>query len=367
MSFLEPWILLGMVAGVFQALRVAGQRALAQRTQADIQLSVWSAALARCLFGLPWALLILLVLIGVWGPPVGLSSDFSHNFPFTGEAVTLPFDPETGSEGDLAEGFGTGSGPDQLLQGPRLLGLPVMFWLWTLGSALLQIAATLQQTHLLSQRNFAIGVVYVKTEVVIVALIGSTPFFAQYLSGLQWTAVLISVVGVVVLTRARLPGGGSSVWDLRSAWLGLSGGALLAGTSLTLREAGLILLDEGAAVGQPVSPAVAGMTTLVALLVIQCLVVITVMTLRDASEFNRVARRLRPMAFTGLLSAFGSAGWFIGYVMAAPALVKSVGQVEFIAAIILTFLLFRERPSRAEWIGMSIILISILMLLFSTL
>ena len=67
MSFLEPWILLGLAAGVFQALRVAGQRALAQRTDAQVQLSAWSAALARCLFGLPWAVLILVVLIVVWG------------------------------------------------------------------------------------------------------------------------------------------------------------------------------------------------------------------------------------------------------------------------------------------------------------
>ena len=201
----------------------------------------------------------------------------------------------------------------------------------------------------------------------IVALIGSTPFFAQYLSGLQWAAVLVSVIGVVVLTRARLPGEVGSVWDLRSAWLGLSGGALLAGTSLTLREAGLILIAEGVLVAQPVSPAVAGMTTLVALLVIQCIVVIGVMAVRDASEFTRVLRRLTPMAFTGLLFALGSAGWFIGYVMAAPALVKSVGQVEFIAAIVLTFVFFRERPSRTEWVGMGIILISILMLLLSTL
>lgn len=348
MSFLEPWILLGLAAGVFQALRVAGQRALAQRTDAQVQLSAWSAALARCLFGLPWAVLILVVLIVVWGAPVGLSFGFGLN---------------PGLHPDLNPDLH----PDLSLGSTRLLGLPMGFWLWTLASALLQIAATLQQTLLLSQRTFAIGVVYVKTEVVIVALIGSTPFFAQYLSGLQWAAVLVSVIGVVVLTRARLPGEVGSVWDLRSAWLGLSGGALLAGTSLTLREAGLILIAEGVIVAQPVSPAVAGMTTLVALLVIQCVVVIGVMAVRDASEFARVMRRLTPMAFTGLLSALGSAGWFIGYVMAAPALVKSVGQVEFIAAIVLTFVFFRERPSRTEWVGMGIILISILMLLLSTL
>ncbi|CAI8413284.1 MAG: Uncharacterised protein [Rhodospirillaceae bacterium] len=345
MSFLEPWILLGLAAGLFQALRVAGQRALAQRTDAQVQLSAWSAALARCLFGLPWAVLILVVLIAIWGPPVGFSGLGPGAHP--GPNPNLSLDPG--------------------LRSVRLLGLPTDFWLWTLGAALLQIAATLQQTLLLSQRTFAIGVVYVKTEVVIVALVGSTPFFAQYLSGLQWAAVLVSVIGVVVLTRARLPGEIGSVWDLRSAWLGLSGGALLAGTSLTLREAGLILVAEGVVVAQPVSPAVAGMTTLVALLVIQCIVVIGVMALRDASEFARVMRRLPPMAFTGFLSALGSAGWFIGYVMAAPALVKSVGQVEFIAAIVLTFVFFRERPSRTEWVGMGIILISILMLLLSTL
>ena len=316
MSIIEPWILLGMAAGVFQALRVAGQKALSQTTTADVQLSSWSAALARCLFGLPWAVLILVVLIALWGAPTKLS---------------------------------------------------MTFWLWTAAAAVLQILATVQQTLLLGQRNLAIGVVYVKTEVVLVALVGSTPFFAQYLTALQWTAILVSVIGVVVITRAKLGNTGGSVWDLKSAWLGLSGGALLAATSLTLREGGLALIDDAAAVGVSLSPAVAGMTTLVGLLVIQCVVVVTVMALRDASEFGRVTKRLQPMAFTGLLSALGSACWFIGYVLMSPALVKSVGQVEFFAAVILTYLLFKERPTRTEWVGMAFVLASILMLLLSTL
>ena len=53
--------------------------------------------------------------------------------------------------------------------------------------------------------------------------------------------------------------------------------------------------------------------------------------------------------------------------MMAPALVKAVGQVEFFAAVILTFLMFHERPTRTEWIGMGFIFVSILMLLLSTL
>ena len=155
-----------MAAGIFQALRVAGQKALSQSTTSDIQLSSWSAALARCLFGLPWAVLILVVLIWLWGGPPKLS---------------------------------------------------LTFWLWTAAAAVLQILATVQQTILLGKRNLAIGVVYVKTEVVIVALVGSTPFFAQYLTGVQWMAILISVIGVVVITRAKLGNETGSVWDLRSS------------------------------------------------------------------------------------------------------------------------------------------------------
>lgn len=316
MSFIEPWIVLGMAAGVFQALRVAGQKALSRKTSSDIQLSSWSAALARCLFGLPWAVLILVVLILAWGAPPTLS---------------------------------------------------LSFWLWTLAAAVLQILATVQQTLLLRQRNLAIGVVYVKTEVVLVAIVGSTPFFAQYLTGLQWMAIVVSVIGVVVITRAKLGDEAGSVWDLRSAWLGLSGGALLAATSLTLREGGLALIRDADALGVALSPAVAGMTTLVGLLVIQCVVVIAVMSWRDVSEFGRVTKRLQPMAYTGFLSALGSACWFIGYVLMSPALVKSVGQVEFFAAVILTFLMFQERPTRTEWVGMAFVLVSILMLLLSTL
>ena len=67
--------------------------------------------------------------------------------------------------------------------------------------------------------------------------------------------------------------------------------------------------------------------------------------------------------FVGATSAFGSIGWYTAMTYQNAALVRSLGQVELIFALIISYFFFNEKISMREAVGMLAILIGILILL----
>jgi drug/metabolite transporter (DMT)-like permease len=67
--------------------------------------------------------------------------------------------------------------------------------------------------------------------------------------------------------------------------------------------------------------------------------------------------------FVGITSVLGSIGWFTGASYQNAAYVKALGQVEFFITLILTYRLFKERISMIEYLGMFLILASVVILL----
>ena len=65
----------------------------------------------------------------------------------------------------------------------------------------------------------------------------------------------------------------------------------------------------------------------------------------------------------GITGTLGSIGWYTAFALQEAAIVKTLGQVEFIFTVAITYLFFKERISKVEWIGMVLVLASILLLL----
>ena len=65
----------------------------------------------------------------------------------------------------------------------------------------------------------------------------------------------------------------------------------------------------------------------------------------------------------GITGTLGSIGWYTAFALQEAAIVKTVGQIEFIFTVILTYVFFKERIGKVEWIGMSLVLFSVLLLL----
>lgn len=223
-----------------------------------------------------------------------------------------------------------------------------------------QIIATVLLIYLFSLRNFAVGTTYARTEAFLTAFIGAL-FFGEWISFQGWTAIVISVAGVVVLTVARSHIDGASI--LRRLWnpaaaIGLGSGLGFALASLSIRKASLsfgiddFLLSAG--------------VTLVVMVILQTLIMIVYVAIKSPGQFAIIARQWRVSLFVGVTSALGSIGWFTAMTVERAAYVKSLGQVEFLFALLISTLFFRERTTRLELVGMTLIAVGVVVLLLAS-
>jgi len=82
--------------------------------------------------------------------------------------------------------------------------------------------------------------------------------------------------------------------------------------------------------------------------------------LRDPHEIIRVLQTWRTGVWVGITSMGGSYMWFVAFTLQNAAYVKALGQVELIFSILASFIFFKERISKNEFIGMALISASVL-------
>lgn len=223
------------------------------------------------------------------------------------------------------------------------------FIVFALAAAVAQIIATVLLVRLFSFRNFTVGTSLAKTEAVQAAVFG-TVLFGMPLSLFGWLAVAIGFLGIYIVSMPT----GDQRWEPRTVLLGTLSGTAFALTSLWIREASLSL-------EQSVLSSAA--MTLVFLVSVQSLICVCYTALREPEQFAAIGKRLGLAGFVGLTSALGSVGWFTAMTYQNPALVKSLGQVEFIFTLLLTTLFFKERITVRELLGVAAIVCSVILIL----
>lgn len=225
--------------------------------------------------------------------------------------------------------------------------LSASYWLPASLAAVSQIVATLCLVKALTLRNFAVGTALAKTEAIMTALLGSL-FFAASLSVLGYVSVCVGVIGVLVASNWRI-----SVPDLMnnaSIKYGLGAGLGFALASLWIRQASLSL-----AVPELLSAA----TVLVYMVALQTLICLALIFYRQPAQFTLIANNWRSALFIGFTSVAGSIGWFTAMSLQEAALVKTLGQSEFVVTLFITYLYFGEKITLREYLGMGLIAISV--------
>ncbi len=294
------WIPITLWAAFAQTLRNATQRGLTSR------LGTLGATLVRFLYGLPFALLWLWLVL-----------------EFTGTALPQP--------------------------GPG-------FAAWVALGALSQIAATALLLRTMQERNFALGVAYSKTEVVQVALFAFVAL-GDRVSVAALFAIACATVGVLLLSpadkerplRALLSG-----WTGRPALLGLASGTAFAFAAVGYRGAALSF-DGANYLG-------AAAVTLAVALALQTVVLGGWLLAREPKVVAGVLREWRPSLFAGFMGAAASAGWFTAFAIEAAANVRTLGLVELIFSYVVSLKLFREKLSAMELGGMVLIALGIVVI-----
>ena len=300
---MELWIPLTIGAAFFQNIRSALQKHLQGR------LSRFGAAYVRFLYALPVGLAYLLAVLAIGGHP-------------------LP-------------AFSTG------------------FALYALAGGICQILFTVFLLWLFSFHNFAVGTTLSKLETIMVAIFGLL-LLGDRLSAPVIVAIALSTVGLLVLgagqERLRWRSMIAGFWRLPTliglacaAWLGLS--------VVLFRAASLSLgLDS-------FLPAAA--FTLLVVLVLQSLIMGAIIAWREPGQLGAVARHWRPAALVGLSGGLASIGWFSAFTLQNATWVRALGQIELVFTFIATVFFFREKVSRAEVVGIGLIVAAILIILLA--
>lgn len=284
---IETWVALALGAAFLQNLRSAWQKALTPRV------GVLGATYARFLFAAPWAVLLVAVLAAREG------------------ALPVP--------------------------GGAFLG-------WAALGALTQIAGTVLLLHLFSLRNFAVGNTFARTETVQAALFGLV-LLGDRLGALATGGILVSLVGLVLLSATRGIGGGALN---RAAAIGLASGGAFAISAVGYRAASLALAATEAFLLRPAF-------TLAFVTVLQTALISLWLRARDPGRVSAVVRAWRVAAPVGVAGMTASLGWFAAFTLATAAQVKAVGQVELLFSWLTARFAFGERPSGRETAGIVLV------------
>ena len=298
------WLPASLLGGLLQAWRTA----LQQRLRSE--LSVSGAGLVRYLYGLPFAI----ALAAVW----------------------------------------------LLSQGVPVPDINIPFGLFALAAALTQMSGTILLIMAFGHRGFVVGTAFSKTEAVQVAFVTAL-FFNERLPLLAWIGIVTGVAGVLILALAGRGLSKGAFWRALgqpAALCGLCAGSMFALAAIAVKFATAEL--------QAVDLIGSALVTLVVVMGIQTGLHLAWVIARDRETFCAVFRHWRTSSQVGLLSALGSACWYIGFAAAPAALVRIVGQVEVIFTIGFAHFYLREPIRWPEIAGLMLVVSGVMMALFAT-
>jgi drug/metabolite transporter (DMT)-like permease len=290
------WAIFTVAAAAGQVLRNAQQKEL------TAELGTVGATHVRFLFGLPFGVLFLLIVLAAMG--------------------TAP---------------------------PRLNGAMLA---WTVVAALAQIGATALLLAAMRERSFVVITAYSKTEAMQVAIFGLL-FLGDRVTLSLAAAIAIATVGVLLVSWPRSAGGEAFTW--KPAVLGIGSGAMFAIAAIGFRG-GIRALDTDSFV-------LAATTTLALGLCIQTVLLSAYLYLFDRKSLMAILRLWRPSMLAGFTGAFASQMWFLAFALETAAKVRTLALVEILFAQVLSRNLFKQTLASREAVGIVLIVAGVVLLL----
>ncbi|MEP4547011.1 MAG: DMT family transporter [Saccharospirillum sp.] len=227
------------------------------------------------------------------------------------------------------------------------------FLMWAGLASVAQIGATWCLVTAFRFNNFAVGTTLAKTEALQTALIGWW-LFGLPLAMLGWFALVVGFLGVLVMGNPKTLFSNKHAWRSPALVYGLAAGALFAVASLSLRTAALSL---------KVDTLLAAALTLSSMVMLQTVICAVWVSTTETKPWQRLWQYRRLALFIGITSALGSIGWFTAMALHNPALVKTLGQVEFLMTLAITRWVFHERINHYQGWGMVLVVTSVILLL----
>jgi drug/metabolite transporter (DMT)-like permease len=293
------WVIFTILAAGGQTLRNALQRELTET------LGTVGATHVRFLYGLPFGLLFLSLILAVTGSPL-----------------------------------------------PPLH----ITWLgWTIVGAITQILATALLLAAMRDKNFVIITALSKTEPVHVALFGLF-VLGETLSLGTTLAILIAVSGVLLMSW---PSGAMNTTSEGFSWrpiiLGLVSASVFAMSAIGFRR-GILSLGDGNFV-------LRASTTLAAGLAIQSTLLTAYLLATSPKTLTALFEAWRPSVKAGFMGAFASQMWFLAFAVETAAKVRTLALVEILFAGLISKKFFKQGVASREAAGIALVVFGVVILL----
>jgi drug/metabolite transporter (DMT)-like permease len=295
---MSPWLWVGftVIAAFAQTVRNAMQRELTG------SLGTVGATQVRFLFGFPFTLAFILILLWTTGEPL----------------------PHPG----------------------------LKFWPWVIDGAVAQIAATALMLATMGERSFVITIAYIKTEPIQVAIFGLI-FLGDSVTVPMMVAIVVATAGVVVMSIK--PGG--AMGGVRPTLLGLASGGMFALSAIGYRG-GILSL------GLP-NFVMAATFTLVVGLAMQAVVLSIYLLLRAPAVLQAIMRAWKPSLFAGFMGALASQFWFLAFALTSAANVRTLALIEVLFAQLIARFAFGQRTTPREAVGMLLVVAGVVLLILA--
>ena len=297
------WVPITLVAAMFQVVRNGAQANLTGK------IGTLGATQVRFVFGLPFALLFLVAALAIAG-------------------VSLPHFT------------------------PAAIG-------WTVLGGVCQIGGTAMMLVVMHRRAFGVAYTYIKTEPVIVALLGVV-LLGDRLPALAWAATAIVTAGVIFASVK--PGEYAKL--VSEGWMILAGivsGALTGLCSIAFRG-GIEALSSGP---EGASFVIRALTVLAASLVVQSALLGAYLAVWQREAFLGSLREWRNSLGAGAAGAASSAFWFTAFSLTPAANVRTMSLVELPMVALASGRLTGRRMARHEVAGLAVVMGGVALLLYA--
>ncbi|MFA0486293.1 multidrug transporter [Vibrio sp. 10N.222.55.B11] len=224
------------------------------------------------------------------------------------------------------------------------------FVFYIVAAAIMQILATGLMVMLFKLENYAIGAGLAKCEAPVSAVL-SVLFFGTALTLTGWVGVLIGTLGVLIMSS-------SSGWRSLSPkvfLLGMACSTAFALTSLWVREASL-------SIGLPFPHSAAWVLFLV--ISLQTVIICTYLFFRERDTLRLIFKKSKLVVMTSLASVIGSLGWFSAMSLQAVPYVKTLGQVEVIFMVLISYFWLGQSIARKDILALILLSIAAVLVMW---
>ena len=224
------------------------------------------------------------------------------------------------------------------------------FVFYIVAAAIMQILATGLMVMLFKLENYAIGAGLAKCEAPVSAVL-SVLFFGTALTLTGWIGVLIGTLGVLIMSSA-------SGWRSLSPkvfLLGMACSTAFALTSLWVREASL-------SIGLPFPHSAAWVLFLV--ISLPTVIICTYLFFRERDTLRLIFKKSKLVVMTSVASVIGSLGWFSAMSLQAVPYVKTLGQVEVIFMVLISYFWLGQSIARKDIVALILLSIAAVLVMW---